>query len=389
MALKGSIKEFGLSEIFQLIYHQKQEGILLLEKEDTVITICFKEGKIFRAYDGDHDEKLGQNLVRAQMISDDQLVIARYRQENVKKSLEGVLVDLEFVTKEALKRLNRLYSEESIYKVFDWQSGEYEFLQKDMSYNPSLVQPFDTQYILMESVRQIDEWPALIKKIPSRQSVFEKTELALGVTEEALEEEEESSTSHEADDLFGDLADDEEEESAEISLILEEVDGEQTVQQIIDRAHMGAFDTYQSLVGLLFEKKIIEIKDKEDEYEEIVQKSRFEKEKAIKFMVGSMVSIFVVSLFVLSYPSLQVTSLGVARSFYEIEALSEKNEQYFIRFALDLYYLKYKRYPDSLQNLVEEGFFGDKKGIVNHLSNWHYHLEVGDKAIFHLNQINS
>lgn len=390
MALKGSIKEFGLSEIFQLIYHQKQEGILLLEKEETVISICFKKGQIIRAYEGDHDKKLGQNLVRAQMISDDQLVIARYRQDNVKKSLEGVLVDLEFVTKEVLKRLNRLYSEESIYKIFDWESGEYEFVQKDMSYNPLLVQPFDTQYILMESVRQIDEWPALLKKIPSRQSVFEKTELDLGEADEVLEEVAAPRTSHESDDPFGDLSDvGDVEESGEMSLIFQEVDGVQTVQQIIDRAHMGAFETYQVLVELLSEKKIIELKDEGIQQEEIAQKPRFEKEKVKKLMVGTLVSIFVIGLFVLSYPSLQNTSLGVARSIHEVEALSNKNEQYFIRFALDLYYLKYNRYPDSLQGLVEEGLFGDKKGIINHLPHWQYQMEVGDRDKFQLKQIDS
>ncbi|NOY85507.1 MAG: DUF4388 domain-containing protein, partial [Nitrospirae bacterium] len=202
MALKGSIQEFGLSEIFQLIFHQQKEGVLLLQKDKVEISICFKEGKIIRAYEGNSDEQLGQRLRKAEILTEDQVVIARYRQENTKKSLESVLVDLEFLPATELKRLTRLFTEETIFKLFDWDSGEYAFEQKDIDCNPRIVHAMDTQFILMEAVRQIDEWPMLIKKVPSRKSVFEKIEVSV---EESINKEEAPKSIEAAEDFFGDL----------------------------------------------------------------------------------------------------------------------------------------------------------------------------------------
>jgi len=385
MALKGSIKEFGLSEIFQLIFHQQKEGVLLLQKDTTNISICFKEGKIIKAYEGKPDEKLREKLLKGGILTEDQVVIARYRQENTKKSLESVLVDLEFLPATEIKRLTRLFTEETIFKIFDWKAGEYAFEQKDMSFNPRLVHPLDTQFVLMEAVRQIDEWPMLLKKVASRKSVFEKTEAS---PEAAAEKEEKTTKTAAAEDFFGGLSDDDEDnsENGDAAWLLLQINGERSVQQIIDKAHLGAFETYQGLVDLLSEKKIREKQEETDDIEVEETTSRISKEKMIRYCIGGVVSVTVVMLFILSMPSLKITSLGAARSFEAVKALSNKNERYFIRFALDLYYLKHNRYPDKLDVLVEEGFFGNKKAMIANLTNWSYTLEKGNGEKFLLEQ---
>ncbi len=377
MALKGSIQEFGLSEIFQLIFHQQKEGVLLLQKDEVNISICFKEGKIIRAYEGNSDEQLGQKLRKAEILTEDQVVIARYRQENTKKSLESVLVDLEFLPATELKRLTRLFTEETIFKLFDWDSGEYAFEQKDIDCNPHIVHAMDTQFILMEAVRQIDEWPMLIKKVPSRKSVFEKS----------TKEEEAPKSVEAAEDFFGDLEDDASDvENEDLVWLFLQIDGERSVQQIIDLAHFGAFSVYQNLVELLSEKKIREKKDEAIEHDFTEKKPTFSKEKVLKYCLGVMVSLLTMGIFFISAPSVQMTSLQAKRSFEAVKFLSEKNERYFIRFALDLYYLKHNRYPDRLNSLVEEGFFGDKKNMIANLENWSYRLKTGKGDKFHLAQ---
>ena len=63
MALEGSIEEFGLTEIFQLIFIQKKEGILTLTREKAVVCVHFKEGRIIRAGDENEDETFGNALI--------------------------------------------------------------------------------------------------------------------------------------------------------------------------------------------------------------------------------------------------------------------------------------------------------------------------------------
>ncbi len=389
MALKGSIKEFGLSEIFQLIFHQNKEGRLCLTREQATISICFKDGKIIRAYEGERDQTLGEKLTKAEIITSDQLIIAKYKQENTKKSLEGVLVDLDLVPAEELKRLNRLFTEETIYKVFDWHTGEYAFEQKDISFNPKLVQAMDTQFILMESVRQIDEWPLLLKKVTSRKAVFEKTETGL---KQSTIKKEEKKEIQDAEDFFGDLGESEEEEE-EGDWLLDQINGQQNVQQIIDKAQLGSFAVYQGLVGLLSKKVIREKKEAYTEDEASLESSfrisRLNKEKALKILTGSLISLITIGIYTLSIPSLQQTTLKAARSFQSVKTLSEQNQRYFIRFALDLYYLKYNRYPETLDRLVQEGLFGKKEKVIQNLKFWTYRLETGDKDKFKLQYKNT
>lgn len=385
MALKGSIKEFGLSEIFQLIFHQKKEGILLLKNGDILVSILFKEGKIIHAYEGDRDEKLGQNLSKAGILSGDQLVIAQYKRENVKKSLEGALVDLEFLPAAELKRLSRLFTEETIYQLFDWKTGEYEFEQKEVSYNPLLVQPLDTQFILMEAVRQIDEWPFLLKKIPSRKSVFEKMAAFSDRTPETGDK---KNLDEPAEDFFGGIEEETEENEDEVDdWLLQQIDGKRSVQEIIDLAQLGAFGVHRGLTVLLAENKIQEKKTDITDFDHTETKLRRSSKKTFKYLVGGTISFLAMSVAVLSFPSFQMTSLRAARSFESIKTLSEKNERYFIRFALDLYYLKYNRYPESLRSLVEEGFFGDRKTVIENLENWRYEVETGKQDTFLLEYI--
>ncbi len=384
MALKGSIKEFGLSEIFQLIFHQQKEGILLLERDTLKISICFKEGKIIKAYEGNSDEQLREKLLKADILTEDQVVIARYRQENTKKSLENVFVDLEFLPATEIKRLTRLFTEETIFKLFDWQAGEYAFEQQDIDCNPRLVEPIDTQFILMEAVRQIDEWPMLIKKISSRKSVFEKIEPP---RKESAEKEEKSEQLESGEDFFGGLdLEEDETENEEIAWLLLQIDGERSVQSIIDLAHFGAFSVYQGLVELLSEKKIQEKGEETTESDFTENTPIVSKKRILKYCVGGTVSLVTICIFLLSVPSLQMTSLQATRSFEAVKMLSDKNERYFIRFALDLYYLKHNRYPDALAALLEEGFFGDKKEMIANLKNWSYRLKTGNGDKFQLEQ---
>ena len=375
MALSGSIKEFGLTEVFQLIFHQNKEGTLVLKRKEEKVTILFKEGKIIRADEGNREETFVKNLIKAGILTDDQITIARYRQENKHKSFEITLVELDFVSSRELRRLFRLFTEETIFRLFSWTSGDYQFEQGEISYNPTLIKPLDTQFILMEAIRQIDEWPLLLKNIPSKTIIFKKIETPL------LQSFEKKDTFSEMEDSF-ECLDEKGEEG--VSWLLQQIDSHRTVQRIIDQAHMGAFSVYQSLNDLLSENKIRIIDEKNDQKRSLFP---LQKRMVLKYVLGTLVLVLTIAIFIFSYPSIQTISVRAARSFEEAKNLSVKNEKYFIRFALDLYYLKHNRYPDALYVLVDEGFFGRKKNFGDHLKNWNYQLdpENGNKFILKQN----
>jgi hypothetical protein len=59
MALKGTLKDFGLSDIFQLIAHQRKTGVLYLEDRGKSVAVTFEDGKIVSAEPGSSAKRTG------------------------------------------------------------------------------------------------------------------------------------------------------------------------------------------------------------------------------------------------------------------------------------------------------------------------------------------
>ena len=49
MALEGTIKDFGLPDIFQLIGLQRKTGLLTLKNEKDQVTVSFENGMVVNA----------------------------------------------------------------------------------------------------------------------------------------------------------------------------------------------------------------------------------------------------------------------------------------------------------------------------------------------------
>ena len=88
MALEGSIRDFGLTDIFQLIAFQKKSGLLELTSDLDNIGIYFHDGQIVRVKALKKDESilLGQLLVRSGRITAEQLRKAREIQRETRLS---------------------------------------------------------------------------------------------------------------------------------------------------------------------------------------------------------------------------------------------------------------------------------------------------------------
>ena len=83
MALKGTLKDFGIAEILQLIGQQAKSGVLHLESRDDVIHIAIADGNVVRAESAGRKtrERLGNLLVRAEIITPEELGVRARRAE--------------------------------------------------------------------------------------------------------------------------------------------------------------------------------------------------------------------------------------------------------------------------------------------------------------------
>ncbi|HEY5908837.1 MAG TPA: DUF4388 domain-containing protein, partial [Vicinamibacteria bacterium] len=71
MALEGTIKDFGLPDIFQLIGLQRKTGILTLTAEAESITVTFENGMVVMADSSSKrlEDRIGNVLVKQGKLS--------------------------------------------------------------------------------------------------------------------------------------------------------------------------------------------------------------------------------------------------------------------------------------------------------------------------------
>jgi hypothetical protein len=176
MALKGTLKDFGIAEILQLIGQQAKSGVLHLVGRDEEIHISMADGCVVRAEHAGRKakEKLGTRLVAAEIITRKDLDYALEVQRRTLRRLGDLLVELGLCSVQELKEMTALQTTETVHRLFHWKSGTYEFVPGEVDWDPATVTPLRAESVLMEGFRQVDEWPVIRKRITSAAMTFER-----------------------------------------------------------------------------------------------------------------------------------------------------------------------------------------------------------------------
>jgi hypothetical protein len=275
VALEGTIKDFALPDIFQLIGIQRKTGILTLSHEQDTVTIKFLEGAVVEADTASDslENRLGTVLVRTSRISESQLQEALEIQRNTLQRLGHVLVKRDFISPEELVDALQIQSSQIIYRLFRWREGSYHFdAVEELDYDQTHSTPVSSETILMEGARMVDEWPIIERRIPSDTIVLRRTAAA---EELNLEETADQPVGGSDDDIFdidlgmdldlqiqapeadGEPEPDPSPQATTIRLSPEErevlalVDGERTVREIVDRLALAEFETFRALSDML------------------------------------------------------------------------------------------------------------------------------------------
>lgn len=224
MALQGTIESFGISEIFQLIEHQGKSGTLLIHAGDGVSKIRFLDGRLIEAWLDKRSpaELIGNRLIRAGLVTPVQLGHALEQQSQNLRRLGDILTRMGAIRIADFQAVLAVQHRETVYRLLRLKRGRFEFVPELVELEEGVSLPMDVGGVLMEGFRQMDEWPDLLKKIPSENSVYARVEGAAVPTS---------------------LADLE-------AKVLGLVDGVHTVREVVDLARVGDFCGWEALVGL-------------------------------------------------------------------------------------------------------------------------------------------
>ena len=263
MALEGTLRDFSLADIFQLIGLQRKTGVLTLRGKDDTVTVTFLDGKVVGADSLNRrlENRLGTVLIKTGTLSQDQLNRALEIQKETLQRLGFILTHYGIISADSLKQAIQLQILQIVYRLFRWKDGDYHFSQETtIEYDRDNVVPITAESILMEGARMIDEWPIIEKRIRSYDMVFRKKltdqEIVVVGAEEADEIDFDGTRAPKKKRAGADKIRISEEEK----LIYDLVDGLTTVGDIVEMSRLSEFDTNKSLYELLTRDLIEEVR---------------------------------------------------------------------------------------------------------------------------------
>ncbi|MBW2120362.1 MAG: DUF4388 domain-containing protein [Deltaproteobacteria bacterium] len=285
---------------------------------------------------------LGEILLKAKKISQDQLEKVLKLQAETLQYAGEIMVDLKILTEEEIIRVISTQVYETIYDLLTWKEGEFRFELRAVESYKKISIALSPEHVLLNVLRMIDEWPDIESKISSLYVVFRKVKP---------------------------LPENQEEFSPEKRVVYDLTDGNLTLREVIDRSLLGKFNACEAMVDL-WDKGYVERVG--------IRKPSFTRMMGAKVGLGSFKStstlvtygmvlaisialVFSARFGLFSEAGMSPTRIALPRSFVK-QVASEG-----IRKALTLYYLENGEYPDSLEDLVDVGLI-PTKGFQSELS---------------------
>ena len=119
-------------------------------------------------------ERLGNMLVRAELIESPRLDRALDLQKRTLHRLGDVLVEEGLVSKAALTEMTALQTTETVYRLFHWKRGTYEFEPGEVDWDRETVTPLRAESVLMEGFRHGGRVAGDPQRITSTAMTFER-----------------------------------------------------------------------------------------------------------------------------------------------------------------------------------------------------------------------
>ncbi|UCC74762.1 MAG: tetratricopeptide repeat protein [Gemmatimonadota bacterium] len=228
MAIKGSLKEASLPDVLQLLTMGGKTGCLSVTDRQSFGYIYFEEGRIIYASLLNRRDRIGDILVRENVITREQLDAAIEEQSKTRdgRRLGEILKDRGFIDQATLQKWVRYHIEEAVYHLFTWSQGTFYFEPGQRPEREQILVSIDPESLLLEGARRVDEWSQIEKKVASLELVF------------ALHPERSSAIS--SLNLTG-----------EQQKILPYLDGKHSGWDVIEETALGEFEVGKALFGLV------------------------------------------------------------------------------------------------------------------------------------------
>jgi hypothetical protein len=332
MGLEGSLTDFRTTEIIQLIGQQFKTGVLHVQSGRKLVDVFFLDGLIVHVLANYRTKQdlLGEILLKAKKISQEQLEKVLELQDETLKYAGEIMVELKMLTEEEIVRVISTQVYETIYDLLTWKDGNFRFEPRAVESYKKVSIALSPEHVLLNVLRMMDEWPDMEARLSSLHVVFRK---AKPLSQEG------GGISHEK------------------QMVYELADGKLTLEDIIDRSLLGKFDVCQTMVWLWDEGYVERVS---------IRKPGFTRMVGAKVGLSTLTRVSTLMAYAATFLIAMVMILFLRENVFSDRSLVEKNipvpQNYLqeiraerVRKALIVYYLENGEYPASLQSLVNLG----------------------------------
>ena len=173
MLLQGSLREFNLPNILQLVKMSASTGALSLRRGDAHGKIFFSGGSICYAFARPQSVPIGQRFVNARHITPAQLreASALQRESSGSGRLGAILVDMGLTDQATLDAMVTEQIQDTVFDFFGWPDGEFEFNDNEVAVDEDIFVEMQVETVIMESCRRIDELEFILEQLGSLESI--------------------------------------------------------------------------------------------------------------------------------------------------------------------------------------------------------------------------
>lgn len=166
MALKGSLHDFSITQLLNLIHLARKTGTLVIDSKSNAARVAFREGKLIHALTAGVDGRLVNLLIRAGKITADQG--KQIPESKTDRELGAMLVQAGLLTKADLDALVRNNVRDVVDRLFALNDGYFRFDPNILPDDRIVAEPpISLDNIIMEGTRRLKESERLQDDLPN------------------------------------------------------------------------------------------------------------------------------------------------------------------------------------------------------------------------------
>jgi len=169
MALKGNLRDVGLTQLLNLVYLAHKTGALTIQGDqgEGTVHLYFKEGRLIHASMNSQATRLTDVMVKVGKLTPDQARAVRARSKVDTDKESGLLmIQSGMLNQNDIIQGVKNYLLESVYRLFTWRSGAFRFDPNVLPPEERITVAINLDHLILEGSRRVQEWEHLRDELP-------------------------------------------------------------------------------------------------------------------------------------------------------------------------------------------------------------------------------